>query len=185
MCKPEGPTPEQPLTTSSSIGMKHGVYWITKRVALGRFATPERAAVLQQQSVTHVLNVGEAASIITATEFGFAAVRDIPVLDLERIPDATAIEAINLLHEMLLVPDSRIFIHCVAGQNRSPTILWLYLIACGMSAEDASVLITDRSPDSVPGHSLLVDAALVEMVQSHGVQQYQPLSDETILEPAS
>ena len=131
-----------------------------------------------------MLNVGEAGSIISAAEFGLVDVRDCTVVDFERIPDVAAIAAIDVLHGMLSVPDSRVYIHCTAGQNRSPTILWLYFLACGMLAENARALISDRSPDSVPGHAKLVDERLVALVTSHGAENYLPLSDPSILEPA-
>ena len=164
--------------------MRYGVYWITKRIAQGQFATPERASVLRDQGVTHVLNVGEGGSIISAESFGFFEVFDSPVVDLERIPDDIAIGALDTLHAMLSVPDSRVFIHCVAGQNRSPSILWLYFIACGMSPDDARTLITERSPDAVPGHGKLVDEHLVAIAKLHGAENYLPLNDPTVLEPA-
>jgi hypothetical protein len=128
--------------------------------------------------------VGEGGSIISAAEFGFTEVRDCPVVDLVRIPDSTAIAALDVLHGMLSVPDSRVFIHCVAGQNRSPTVLWLYFIACGMSLGDARELISDRSPDSVPGHGKLIDDQLVASVMTHGAKHYLPLPEPSILEPA-
>ena len=33
---------------------------------------------------------------------------------------------------MVIEPDSQVYIHCIAGQLRSPTALWLYLMACGV-----------------------------------------------------
>ena len=45
--------------------LQTGVYPMTRRIAIGQFATRERSAVLQSHGVTHVLNVGEAPSILT------------------------------------------------------------------------------------------------------------------------
>ncbi len=165
-------------------GMQHRVFWITKRIAQGQFATPERAGVLRDQGVSHVLDVGEGGSVISAETFGFCEVRDCPVVDLQRIPDGVALSAMDSLHEMLAEPESHVFIHCIAGQNRSPTILWLYFIACGVSPDEARTLICSRSPDAVPGHGQLVDTLLVDLAKSHGGTHYVPLSDRMILEPA-
>ena len=165
-------------------GLRHGVFWITKRIAQGQFATPERATFLRDQRVTHVLNVSDSASIVTATDFGFECILDRPIADFARIPDADAISAVDAIHEMLVGPDSRLYVHCIAGQNRSPTILWLYLIACGMSQQEASGMIVERSPDAVPGHRSLVDERLVTAIASHGEANYRPLRDLSVLEPA-
>ncbi|MEM7478292.1 MAG: hypothetical protein AAF483_25165 [Planctomycetota bacterium] len=165
-------------------GMKHRVYWITKRITQGQFATPERAAVLRDQGVTHVLNVGECGSIIDASDFGFAGIVDVPIIDLQLIPNDVALRAMDALQEMLTAPNSIAYIHCIAGQNRSPTILWLYFVACGVLPDEASDLIGNRSPDAVPGHGRLIDAALVANAKSHGESNYVPLSDQSVLEPA-
>ena len=165
------------------IGLETRVFWITKRIALGQFATPERALFLRNQGVTHVLNVGEGTSVVSTETHGFREVRDCPVVDLQRIRDDVALTAIDSLHAMLTAKDSRVFVHCVAGQNRSPTILWLYFLACGLSSADAKDLITSRSPDSVPGHKALVDARLVEFVRLHGAKNYLPLTDPSVLQP--
>lgn len=177
---------ENPLNHYPSLrsGMEHQIFWITKRIAQGQFATPERAKLLREQDVSHVLNVGESSSIISAEKSGFCEVRDCPIVDLQRIPDGIAITAMDSLHEMLAGRVSRVYIHCIAGQNRSPTILWLYLIACGVSPEDARKLIASRSPDSVPGHGLLIDDSLVEIAILHGMENYLPLSDPSVLDPA-
>jgi len=164
--------------------MRHRVYWITKRIAQGQFATPERAAALRDQGVSHVLNVGEGGSIISAEAFGFREVRDYPIVDLKRIPDDVALGAMDALHSMLAVAGSRVFIHCVAGQNRSPTILWLYFVACGLPPDDARTLITEHSPDAIPGHGQMVDEQLVALAKSHGAEAYLPLNDHTVFEPA-
>ena len=165
-------------------GMKHRVYWIAKRVTQGQFATPDRAAVLRDQGVTHVLNVGEGGSIIDAADFGFSGIVDVPMIDLQLIPTDIALRAVDALHEMLAEPNSIAFIHCIAVQNRSPTILWLYFVACGVPSDVARDLVANRSPDAVPGHGRLVDATLVHNVRSHGKSNYIPIADQSILEPA-
>jgi len=171
-------------TPSLKSGMRQQVYWITRRIAQGQFATEERARHLRSQGITHVLNVGESPSIISAEDYGFRAVRDCPTPDFCRLPDAAVLASLNALHEMLSEGDSKVFIHCVAGQNRSPTILWLYFIACGMSRAAAKELITSHTMDAVPGHPQLVDDQLVAAVVAHGSGRFVPLPDPNILAPA-
>jgi len=110
-------------TPSLQSGMRQQVYWITRRIAQGLFATRERAQYLRSQGITHILNVGESESIVTAIEYGFRSIRDCPIPDLCRISEDTAFACLDALHDMLCEPNSKVYIHCVAGQNRSPTIL--------------------------------------------------------------
>ncbi len=171
-------------THTLKFGLEHHIFWITKRIAIGRYATHERAVALCNQGITHVLNVGEAQSVIATPEYGFDSVVDVPIVDLQLIPTDVAVVAMDTLHRMLSSRDSKVFIHCIAGQYRSPTILWLYFIACGLSPTDASSLIVDHSPDSVPGHGHLVDKSLLAIAKQHGTSNYLPLLDPLILEPA-
>lgn len=165
-------------------GMRHQVYWITQRIAQGLFATRERANHLRAEGITHVLNVGESPSVITADDYGFRSVRDSPVPDLERIPEDSALACLDTLHEMLRESGSRVYVHCVAGQNRSPTILWLYFVACGMSPAAAKSMISSHTMDAIPGHPQLVDDRLVAAVVAHGAKCFLPLPDPDILTPA-
>lgn len=173
-----------PLHPTLELALQHRVFPITKRIAQGQFTTPTRATVLRDQQITHVLNVSDAPSIIKASEFGFEQVVDVPVTDLQTLSASTAIRAIDALHAMLSEPDSKAYIHCIAGHNRSPTILWLYFVACGLSPGDAQTLIEIRSPDAVAGHSLLINDNLVTRIQAHGKSHCTPLPDAAILDPA-
>ncbi len=85
---------------------------------------------------------------------------------------------------MLSVDGSRVYVHCIACQNRSPTILWLYFVACGMDDNAAKELISQRCPVAVPGHNSLVDEQLVARVREHGRGNFLPLQDPSVLEPA-
>ena len=171
-------------TPSLHSGMRHQVYWITKRIAQGQFATEERSRYLRSQGITHILNVGESPSIVTAEEYGFRSVRDCPTPDFRRLPEAATLASLDALHEMLSEADSKVYVHCVAGQNRSPTILWLYFVACGMSQDAAKHLITSHTMDAVPGHPQLVDDRLVAAVVAHSSERFMPLGDPDILTPA-
>jgi hypothetical protein len=148
------------------------------------FANRERAEYLRSQGVTHVLNVSESPSIITADGFGFHEVRDYPVPDLRLIPRENALGCLDVLHTMLRVTGSRVYVHCVAGQNRSPTIIWLYFVACGIAPQSAKTLISSHTLDAVPGHFRLVDDDLVAAIVAHGQTRYLPLLDPEILTPS-
>ena len=157
----------------------HSVYWITPRIAVGRFVSPERANYLRSCGVTHILNVGESPSVVCAEDFGFQQIVDRPIVDLTRVPDSVAVDCLADLHAMLSdSPDSKVYVHCLAGQNRSPTIIWLYLIARGMDPKQAKDRITTRAFDAVPGHSAMVDDALIRLVTEFGAQYLPRIDDE-------
>jgi len=138
-----------------------GIFWVTRRIAIGRFATPQRRKHLLDCGVTHILNVSDTPSL-PDEESRFQSIVDCPVVDLAPIPLELALQAIELISRILKHPDSKLFIHCIAGQNRSPSILFLYLLASGFPANDAEHLITSRSPDSIPHHKILISPPLIE-----------------------
>lgn len=157
-----------------------GIYWITGQLSFGRFVSESRAGELRQAKVTHILNVSESASLESTRKSGFQGVEDIPIYDMGLIPLASAIQCVDSLAAMTQSPDAKAYVHCMAGQNRSPTVLWLYLIACGMKPASARLLIEEANMDSVPGHSCLVDDQLVTAVRAHGEQRGYRLASESI-----
>jgi protein-tyrosine phosphatase len=159
------------------------MFAITRCIWQGRFASPKRLADIRPASITDVLNVGESPNLLKPEDGPFAEITWLPVVDLQRIPDCLAIECLDALHRMVCVPGSRVYVHCVAGWNRSPTIIWLYLVACGLQTHLAKELIVARSLDAIPGHPVLVDTGLVETVRLHGAQ-YRPHPRPEALEPA-
>jgi protein-tyrosine phosphatase len=157
------------MEPSLARGFEDGIFWITQRIAIGRFATVERSRRLLELGVTHILNVGDTPSLAEVATAGFQSVANVPLLDLTRIPSEVALRCLDLIHEALSVPNSKLFLHCTAGQNRSPTILWLYLVASATPSEEAKQLIVARCPDAVPGHKSLVDPQLIEAARQHGL----------------
>jgi hypothetical protein len=160
------------------------IYPITRSIWLGPFASPERLPALTSTGITHILNVGEAPSVLSAADGPFYEVAWRAVVDLERIPDVLAFDCLSTLHRMVSKPEAKVYVHCVAGWNRSPTIVWLYLVACGIVPAEARRIIELGSPDAIPAHSRLVDAALVQTVQRFGARTFlphpQPLALETV-----
>jgi protein-tyrosine phosphatase len=108
------------------------IFPITKCLWLGPFASPQRLAQLRNAGITHVLNVSEAPSVLTVSQSGLAEIRWHPLEDLSGLPTGAVLACLADLHAMATVASSRVYVHCIAGKNRSPTILWLYLLACGI-----------------------------------------------------
>jgi hypothetical protein len=150
------------------------MFRITTCLSVGRYASPERAGHLRAAGVTHVFNVSDAPSKVLAGEGSFAAVEWVPIDDAERLTEAEAVRAIDTLHRLVCEPGAHVYVHCVAGQLRSPTVLWLYLIACGFDPAAARDVIESRAPDASPGARRLGDARVVYHVQLHGLRTYFP-----------
>jgi hypothetical protein len=165
------------------MGFREQVFPITSALWLGPFASPERCPTLVAGGVTHVLNVGEAPSVLTPADGPFREVAWHAIADLERVPDQLAIDCLGTLHRMLCEPQAKVYVHCIAGRNRSPTIVWLYLVACGLSAREAREMIERRACDAVAGHSQLVDPALIHTVRAFGAKSFVPHPRAEALEP--
>ncbi len=163
--------------------METGIFWITQSIAQGAYPKEDKAAELKRQGVTHLFNVGTMPRAPETQQFGFQKIFDLPVVDLQRLPDAYVLNFLDVFHASLMQPDCKIYIHCIAGQNRSPTLLWLYLVACGISAEDARELIEERTLDAVGGHARLYDDDLLRLVKAHG-KAFLPLKRGDVLVPA-
>lgn len=133
--------------------------------------------------ITHILNVGEAPSVLIATDEPFQQIAWHPIVDLERVPDEAAVAILATLHGMVCQPSASVYVHCMAGWNRSPTIVWLYLVACGWDQEAAKSLVTRHAFDAVPGHPRLVDASLIASAQEFGKTTLLPHRRPEAIEP--
>lgn len=144
------------------------MYRITQVLSVGRFATPERAEILRAMRVTHILNVSSGPSQVSAADGGFHEVAWEPLEEHSPIPAETLVDLLDTLHRMATTAGSHVYVHCVAGHLRSPSVLWLYLIACGISPEDARNWIERRSPEAAPGLSRMVTEEHVQLARRHG-----------------
>ena len=150
------------------------MFQVTRDTYVGRFATRERLAEFKELHITDILNVSDTDSLLTVNDGPFRTVSWINIEDRSLIPTGSAVKAIDTIHQSLIEPDGRVYVHCMAGWNRSPTVLWLYLLACGWTSQDAAKLISSTAFDAVPGHALLVDSNLISVVQAHGKANYLP-----------
>ncbi len=160
-------TPE-PSQTSVAVAIDAGIFPITEKILLGRFLTPERAKLLSGLGVTHVLNVSDAPSVVSADDIGIREVIDVPIEDLKHFSVDVVEKALAAIHQNLHETDGTVLVHCTACQNRSPTIVWLYLIACGFEPDKAAAMITSVVRDAIPGHSSLVSPEVLEWARQFG-----------------
>jgi protein-tyrosine phosphatase len=160
------------------------IFRITNSIWLGPFASPERKSTLTATHISHILNVGEAPNVLTTDDGPFRSVIWHAITDLELIPQELAIACLTSLHQMLSEADSQVYVHCIAGLNRSPTVVWLYLVACGITPYEAKAIVERRAPDAIAGHSKLVDATLVAAIQEFGFEHFLPHPRPDVLIPA-
>jgi hypothetical protein len=147
---------------------------MTPALWLGPFAGHNRLDELRMVGITHILNVSETPCELTPADGPFAEIVQHPLADDRRLPEERALAALDTLHRMVSVPESVVYVHCVAGWIRSPTILWLYLFACGGDGLVTARAIRRRHTRARPGHEDLIDPALVGMVHEHGRRYYLP-----------
>jgi len=112
----------------------------------------------------------------------FRAIHQIPMRDGIPIPQDVAINSIKILHDCLCEDDANIYVHCVAGWNRSPTVLWLYLIACGLDSVEARSRICRAAIDAVPAHPKLITPQVVNTVIEYGEKHFLPHPRAAVLQ---
>lgn len=157
------------------------MFRLTAALSVGRFPPAERAADLRSAGVTHVLNVSGAPSQLDRADF-----RDIvwlPIDDAVSLRSATVLPILDALHHMTIGDDAHVYAHCAAGQLRSPTVLWLYLVACGADADAARAAIVARVPGADPGPDRWVPPDLVRLVREHGAARFLPHPRPAAVEP--
>lgn len=146
-------------------GASRNVFRITAAIYQGAYPEQDAAAYLKQLGVSAILNVSGGSA---DSAEGFTCL-SVPFPDGQPIPD-DAIERCLLFLDRCRASGHKVFVHCVAGQNRSPTIVWLYFIFGGMTPEQASTAFAGKTLDGVPGHPTLVGSAqlrLVEQLRRH------------------
>ena len=134
-----------------------------------------RPGRFRKAGITHLLNLDLPYVSVPSeglAEFKGVILQTIP--DGRRIPDAKALEILDALHAALLAPDAKVYVHCHAGVSRSPTVVFLYLIACGRDAGTVAERFGEHAPYTRPGNPGLVDIALMEKVSEHGRDHYLP-----------
>ena len=159
------------------------IYRVTGALSVGRFPPADWAAFLLDRGVTHVLNVSGRPGEVAAGDGQFREVAWFPLDDSRRIPTGTALHILDELHRMAAEPGAHVYVHCTAGCLRGPTVLFLYLVACGLDPAAARTLIESRAPDACPGHDRMVGPDLILAVQQHGRAKFHPPPRAAVLEP--
>lgn len=151
-------------------------YPVTARLSVGPFVSPERAAGLVASGVTDLLNVSDSRSWPEIFAAGFRSVHWIPIADCVPIDPELVCEALAVLDQLFVQPGAHVLVHCLAGQNRSPAIIWLYLRSLGVNAEVARSMIEDVAPHAVGGHPLLLSPETIDAMVGHRLARDEALT---------
>lgn len=154
------------------------VYWVTPRLGVGPFISPARALALKLVGVTDILNVSDSRTFPETFAAGFRSAVWVPIADFVPICEEDVSSILTALDRMFLLPEPRVFVHCLAGHNRSPTVIWLYLKSLGVNAEVAQQMIERASPKSVGGHPMLLSGETTNAVVTHRLARNSETMDQ-------
>jgi protein-tyrosine phosphatase len=129
---------------------------ITPQIYQGGWLRPEHIPELVRLGITHILNLDlpytDPMPFIEAN----ITLHNVYIHDHCLMLPQLVWEVIEVIDNSLSSLSHKIYIHCVEGVSRSPTITWLYLIHTGLSPEDAAV--------EVKPNPVLYDAAIVQQL---------------------
>ncbi len=129
---------------------------ITPQIYQGGWLRAHDIPELVGLGITHILNLDRPYE--EPLPFGETNIRlyNVFIRDQCLMNPQLVRDAIAVIDESLSSPGQKIYIHCVEGVSRSPTITWLYLIHRGLSPEEAMA--------KVKPNKVLYDAGIVQQL---------------------
>ena len=137
---------------------RDGIYQITDQIFVGQYPKAEALNRISALGIKTILNVS--GGIYTHPDFD---VINIPVEDLVEMPLTTADQIVIAIRSSVRAGD-KIYVHCIAGQNRSPGAVFIGLLSLGIPEPQAMALIEDSTLDSVPRHEKIITDRVVKHV---------------------
>jgi protein-tyrosine phosphatase len=114
---------------------------ITPRVYQGGWILPSDVPVLVDIGITHILNLDLPPDDPAPFQRAGLRHKTFSLIDGCLMLPQRVRDIMNAIDGCLSSPAHKIYVHCVEGVSRSPTIVWLYLIHSGMSPEQARAVI--------------------------------------------
>ena len=129
---------------------------VTAQIYQGGWLRAQHIPELVRLGITHVLNLDLPSTDPLPLAEANITLHNIPVRDYCLMTPQLVREIMDVIDRSLSSPAHKIYIHCVVGVSRSPTIAWLYLIHKGHSPEDATA--------KVKPNPALYDAGIVQQL---------------------
>jgi hypothetical protein len=134
---------------------RDGIYRITDQIFVGQYPKADAFLRLQHLGITTILNVSGGVY-----DHPRLAVVNVPVQDLVELPLPTADKIVETIVGVV-TRGERIYVHCIAGQNRSPGSVFLGLLALGIGREQAARLIEESTLDAVAHHEAIITERVI------------------------
>jgi len=114
---------------------------ITSRIYQGGWIVPQDIPELVQLGITHILNLDLPYEDSLAFREANLTLGNLYIPDYCLMKPQLVREVIDVIEESLSSPSHKLYIHCIVGVSRSPTVSWLYLIHTGFSPEEAAARV--------------------------------------------
>ena len=114
---------------------------ITSQIYQGGWILTQDIPELVQLGITHILNLDLPYTDPLPFLESNITLHNVEIMDDCLMTPQLVRDAIEVIDKSLSSPDHKIYIHCVEGVSRSPTITWLYLIHTGLSHEEAGTKV--------------------------------------------
>lgn len=114
---------------------------ITEHILQNGYITEVQAAELQRRGVTHLLNLDLPYASTRIVMPAGLVITELLLHDMAPLSTSDARRVVAVLQRALDLDRGRVYVHCNAGLSRSPTAVWLYLVASGRAPDEASATI--------------------------------------------
>ena len=136
------------------------------RIAFGPEPTSEsERRSLAAAGITHVLDLraestGDANSW---ANLGVSYDRDPQIDDGRRQPVSSYVDGVSFAQDALETPGAKVFVHCAAGQYRSPAMVYAVLRAAGYSPSDAWAMVVGARANVYDQYRASAEAAVASL----------------------
>ena len=115
---------------------------ITGSIYQGGYITEKQGARLKEIGITHILNLDLPyhSTRVDMSGLGFQVI-EILVNDMSPMTGELARKVDAAIQRAVDLEGGELYVHCNAGLSRSPTAVWLYLVAKGWDNSEATRVI--------------------------------------------
>lgn len=146
-------------------------YLIEENIFQNGYINPNDIELLKSIGITHLLNLHyEYPFLDELIKAGFI-IKQIFLLDPAPITDEEANEITDFIHNSIKDPEHKIYVHCDAGFNRSPTVIWLYYLSIGYSEEEATKRIISGHKNLVVPDPFIISNLKLDIIKNRNINR--------------